>query len=74
MKQVNGRVLWLQESLVQAASFASTFEMVAQKRDLARKEEDMANVTRAFMYLYGIAQEEGLFKNPDHYFEDEIIH
>ena len=43
MKQVNGRVLWLQESLVQAASFASTFEMVAQKRDLTRKEEDMVN-------------------------------
>lgn len=74
MKEVNGRVLWLQESLVHAATLATTFEMVAQKRELTRKETDMKNVTLAFLYLYNVVEEEGLITNEDSYFGNEVIH
>lgn len=74
MKEVNGRVLWLQESFVHAATLATTFEMVAQKRELTRKEIDMKSVTLAFMYLYNVVEEEGLITNEDSYFGNEVIH
>ena len=75
MKEVNGRVLWLQESLVHAATIASTFELVAQKRELTPKEIDMKNITLAFMYLYNVVDDEGLIANTDDsYFGNEVIH
>jgi len=52
MKAVDGRTLWLQESIVNASTFTAAINMVETKRELSRKEHDMKNVALAFMYLY----------------------
>jgi hypothetical protein len=51
MKAVDGRTLWLQESIVNASTFTAAINMVETKRELSRKETDMKNVALAFIYL-----------------------
>jgi|TARA_B100000902_G_scaffold39329_1_gene46801 hypothetical protein len=74
MKEVNGRTLWLQESILNAASFTAAIDLVATKRDLSRKEKDMKNVALAFMYLYNVVEEQGLLDEVDSFFTNETIH
>ena len=74
MKEVDGRTLWLQESIVNAASFTAALDMVAGKRELSRKERDMKNVALAFMYLYNVVEEQGLLNEVDSFFTNETIH
>ena len=57
MKAVDGRTLWLQESIVNASTFTAAINMVETKRELSNKEKDMKNVALAFMYLYNIVEE-----------------
>ena len=74
MKEVDGRTLWLQESIVNAASFTAALDMVAGKRELSRKERDMKNGALAFMYLYNVVEEQGLLNEVDSFFSNETIH
>ena len=74
MKEVDGRTLWLQESIVNAASFTAALDMVAGKRELSRKERDMKNVALGFMYLYNVVEEQGLLNEVDSFFSNETIH
>ena len=74
MKEVDGRYLWLQESVLNAAQFTAAIELVAGKRELSRKEKDMKNVALAFMYLYNVVEEQGLLNEVDSFFTNETIH
>ena len=74
MKEVDGRHLWLQENIVNAASFTAAIDMVARRRELSRKEKDMKNVALAFMYLYNVVEEQGLLTEIDSFFTTETIH
>ena len=74
MKEVDGRYLWLQESVLNAAQFTAAIEIVAGKRELSRKEKDMKNVALAFMYLYNVVEEQGLLIEVDSFFTNETIH
>ena len=74
MKEVNGRTLWLQENIVNAASFTAAINMVESKRELSAKEQDMKNVALAFMYLYNVIEEQGLLDGIDSHFLNETIH
>jgi len=74
MKEVDGRYLWLQESVLNAAQFTAAIEIVANKRELSRKEKDMKNVALAFMYLYNVVEEQGLLNEVDSFFTNETIH
>ena len=74
MKEVDGRYLWLQESVLNAAQFTAAIEIVAGKRELSRKEKDMKNVALAFMYLYNVVEEQGLLTEVDSFFTTETIH
>ena len=74
MKEVDGRHLWLQESILSAASFTAAIDLVARRRELSRKEKDMENVALAFMYLYNVVEEQGLLTEVDSFFTTETIH
>tara|TARA_Y100001938_G_C7738410_1_gene258094 strand:- start:249 stop:473 length:225 start_codon:yes stop_codon:yes gene_type:complete len=74
MREVDGRHLWLQENILNAASFTAAIDMVANKRELTRKEKDMKNVALAFMYLYNVVEEQGLLNEIDSFFTNETIH
>ena len=74
MKEVDGRYLWLQESVLNAAQFTAAIEIVAGKRELSRKEKDMKNVALAFMYLYNVVEKQGLLNEVDSFFTNETIH
>ena len=49
--KVDGRKLWLQESVVHASAFTAAINMVEAKRELSKNEQDMINVDLAFNYL-----------------------
>ena len=74
MKAVEGRTLWLQESLVNASAFTGAINRVETKRELSRKESDMKNVALAFMYLYNIIEDKGLLDDVESFFQEETIH
>ena len=74
MKAVDGRTLWLQESIVNASTFTAAINMVETKRELSNKEKDMKNVALAFMYLYNIVEEKGLLNDGESFFTQETIH
>ena len=74
MKAVDGRTLWLQESIVNASTFTAAINMVETKRELSNKEKDMKNVALAFMYLYNIVEEKGLLNDEESFFTQETIH
>tara|TARA_Y100000996_G_scaffold23062_1_gene16677 strand:+ start:588 stop:812 length:225 start_codon:yes stop_codon:yes gene_type:complete len=74
MKAVDGRTLWLQESIVNASTFTAAINMVETKRELSNKEKDMKNVALAFMYLYNIVEEKGLLNDVESFFTQETIH
>ena len=74
MKAVDGRTLWLQESIVNASTFTAAINMVETKRELSSKEKDMKNVALAFMYLYNIVEEKGLLDDVESFFTQETIH
>lgn len=74
MKAVDGRTLWLQESIVNASTFTAAINMVETKRELSRKENDMKNVALAFMYLYNVVEEKGLLDDVESFFTEETIH
>jgi hypothetical protein len=68
MKAVDGRTLWLQESIVNASTFTAAINMVETKRELSRKETDMKNVALAFMYLYNVVEEKGMLDDVESFF------
>ena len=74
MKAVDGRTLWLQENIVNAATFTAAVNLVESKRELTRKEFDMKNVALAFMYLYNIVEDKGLLDDVESLFTEETIH
>lgn len=74
MKAVDGRTLWLQENIVNAAKFTAAVNLVESKRELTRKECDMKNVALAFMYLYNIVEDKGLLDDVESLFTEETIH
>ena len=74
MKAVDGRTLWLQESIVNASTFTAAINMVETKRELSNKEKDMKNVALAFMYLYNIVEDQGLLDDVESFFNNETIH
>ena len=74
MKAVDGRTLWLQESIVNASTFTAAINMVETKRELSNKEKDMKNVALAVMYLYNIVEEKGLLDDVESFFTQETIH
>jgi hypothetical protein len=74
MKAVDGRTLWLQESIVNASTFTAAINMVETKRELSRKETDMKNVALAFMYLYNVVEEKGMLDDIESFFTQETIH
>jgi hypothetical protein len=74
MKAVDGRTLWLQESIVNASTFTAAINMVETKRELSRKETDMKNVALAFMYLYNVVEEKGMLDDVESFFTQETIH
>ena len=74
IKAVDGRTLWLQESIVNASTFTAAINMVETKRELSRKETDMKNVALAFMYLYNVVEEKGMLDDVESFFTQETIH
>ena len=72
--KVDGRKLWLQESVVHASAFTAAINMVEAKRELSKKEQDLKIVALAFMYLYNIVEDQGLLDDVESFFTQETIH
>tara|TARA_R100000656_G_scaffold66430_1_gene50429 strand:- start:6019 stop:6246 length:228 start_codon:yes stop_codon:yes gene_type:complete len=72
--QVDGRQVWLEESVISASAFIATMSMKERKTDLEPQEIDMRQLCLAFMYLYNIIQENDILNDVESIFPNETIH
>ncbi len=72
--QVDGRQVWLEESVISASAFIATMSMKERKTDLEPQEIDMRQLCLAFMYLYNIIQENDILSDVESIFPNETIH
>ena len=74
--KLDGRVLWLEEALVNSGKFLSQMLNTEKKRELTKAEENFKNLSAAYCYLYEKAKEHGVLDEEDseYIFEDETIH
>ena len=76
MQKICGQKLWLDEGMVHATKFLSTFIKKEEFRELSQAEERFNQLAASYLYLYHKAQEHGLLDEDtlDNFFTDEIIH
>ena len=76
MQTKSGQKLWLDEGVVHATKFLSTFIKKEEFRELSQAEERFKQLAASYLYLYRKAQEHGLLDEDtlDNFFTDEIIH
>ena len=76
MQTKSGQKLWLDEGVVHATKFLSTFIKKEEFRELSQAEERFKQLAASYLYLYQKAQEHGLLDEDtlDNFFTDEIIH
>ena len=76
MQTKSGQKLWLDEGMVHATKFLSTFIKKEEFRELSQAEEKFKQLAASYLYLYHKAQEHGLLDEGtlDNFFTDEIIH
>ena len=61
--QIDGRQVWLEESVISASAFIATMSMKERKTDLEPQEIDMRQLCLAFMYLYNVIQENDILND-----------
>ena len=76
MQTKSGQKLWLDEGMVHATKFLSTFIKKEEFRELSEAEAKFKQLAASYLYLYHKAQEHGLLDEDtlDNFFTDEIIH
>ena len=76
MQTKSGQKLWLDEGVVHATKFLSTFIKKEEFRELSQAEERFKQLAASYLNLYHKAQEHGLLDEDslDNFFTDEIIH
>ena len=76
MNKVSGQKLWLDEGMVHATKFLTTFMKKEEIRDLSEAESKFKQLAASYLYLYHKAQEHGLLDEDtlNNFFTDEIIH
>ena len=76
MQTKSGQKLWLDEGMVHATKFLSTFIKKEEFRELSQAEEKFKQLAASYLYLYHKAKEHGLLDEDtlDNFFTDEIIH
>ena len=76
MQKISGQKLWLDEGMVHATKFLSTFIKKEEFRELSQAEEKVKQLAASYLYLYHKAKEHGLLDEDtlDNFFTDEIIH
>ena len=76
MQTKSGQKLWLDEGVVHATKFLSTFIKKEEFRELSQAEEKFKQLAASYLYLYHKAKEHGLLDEDtlDNFFTDEIIH
>lgn len=76
MNKVSGQKLWLDEGMVHATKFLTTFMKKEEIRNLSEAESKFKQLAASYLYLYHKAQEHGLLDEDtlDNFFTDEIIH
>ena len=76
MQKISGQKLWLDEGMVHATKFLSTFIKKEEFRELSQAEEKFKQLEASYLYLYHKAKEHGLLDEDtlDNFFTDEIIH
>ena len=76
MQKISGQNLWLDEGMVHATKFLSTFIKKEEFRELSQAEEKFKQLAASYLYLYHKAKEHGLLDEDslDNFFTDEIIH
>jgi 2-phosphoglycerate kinase len=75
-KQLDGRLLWLDEGQLHAGKFLSQMLHTETKRTLTRAEEQFKQLSAAYCYLYEKAKQHGVLdeEDTDYLFENETIH
>ena len=76
MQKISGQKLWLDEGMVHATKFLSTFIKKQEFRELSQAEEKFKQLAASYLYLYHKAKEHGLLDEDtlDNFFTAEIIH
>ena len=76
MQKISGQKLWLDEGMVHATKFLSTFIKKEEFRELSQADENFKQLAASYLYLYHKAKEHGLLDEDtlDNFFTDEIIH
>ena len=76
MQKISGQKLWLDEGMVHATKFLSTFIKKEEFRELSQAEEKFKQLAASYLYLYHKAKAHGLLDEDtlDNFFTDEIIH
>jgi|TARA_B110000444_G_C18236946_1_gene321346 hypothetical protein len=75
MTQVSGQKLWLDEGIVHGTKFMKQLMNTEKKRPLSPAEENLKNLSAAYVYLYNKALVLGILEeDEENLFEDEILH
>ena len=75
-KQLDGRLLWLDEGQLHAGKFLSQMLHTETKRELSVAEENFKHLAAAYCYLYEKAKQHGVLDEEDtgYLFGHETIH
>lgn len=75
-KQLDGRLLWLDEGQLHAGKFLSQMLHTETKRELSVAEENFKHLAAAYCYLYEKAKQHGVLDEEDteYLFENETLH
>tara|TARA_Y100000385_G_C12873967_1_gene542794 strand:- start:251 stop:472 length:222 start_codon:yes stop_codon:yes gene_type:complete len=72
---VSGQKLWLDEGIVHGTKFMKQLMNTEKTRSLSPAEENLKNLSAAYVYLYNKALVLGLLDDDEeNLFEDEILH
>ena len=72
---VSGQKLWLDEGIVHGTKFMKQLMNTEKTRSLSPAEENLNNLSGAYVYLYNKALVLGLLEDDEeNLFEDEILH
>jgi len=73
--KADGRLLWLEENIINANAFLEQLVRAEEKRKLSSAETRLKHVAASYCYLYNLMKEEGFLEDTDEdIFPPEIIH
>ena len=75
MTSVSGQKLWLDETVLHGTKFMKQLMHTEKTRPLSPSEENLKNLSAAYVYLYNKALVLGILEeDEENLFEDEILH